>query len=340
MSEVKPFISICIPSYNRPNELYRLLKSIDEKDASLVEIVIREDNSPAREEVRRKVEGFKNESSYTIQYIENESNFGYDKNIRMTGKVANGTWVIYMGDDDVFNPGELHEYIEFLKCHPELGYVLRRYKVKWNNGDIEDHRFYKGDVFFAEGEDTIVELFRRSVSINGFTFRKECFNDYDTNRFDGTLLFQLYIQSTVCLKNKAAYCDIPFTLELEGGIPYFGSSENEKDLYTSGSNTVENSINFLKQTRILTQAFDEMYGTSVSERIINTYAKYSYGYLIEHRDDGVKVFKEYAKEIKKIGMGNSVYFYIYYYALLILGTNNCKKGVRFIKKVLGKTPRL
>ena len=71
-----------------------------------------------------------------------------------------------------------------------------------------------------------------------------------------------------------------------------------------------------------------------------SYSKYSYGYLIEHRDDGVKVYRQYAKEIKKLGLGNSIYFYIYYYALLIFGKNNCQKGIGLIKKVVGRTPRL
>lgn len=47
-----PILSICITSYNRPNELYRCLKSIDVSNISDIEVVISEDKSPKREEIR------------------------------------------------------------------------------------------------------------------------------------------------------------------------------------------------------------------------------------------------------------------------------------------------
>ena len=90
--ETKKQLSICIPSYNRPDELYRLLNSIDVSDADAIEIVIREDHSPRRNEIRSKVEEYRAKSAYDVVYIENESNYGYDKNIRSLTKSAHGKW--------------------------------------------------------------------------------------------------------------------------------------------------------------------------------------------------------------------------------------------------------
>ena len=64
-----PFLSICIPSYNRPQTLLRLLRTIDTK-AKDVQIVICEDKAPKRLEVRAAVEEFKKETSYDVKYIE------------------------------------------------------------------------------------------------------------------------------------------------------------------------------------------------------------------------------------------------------------------------------
>ena len=55
-------LSICIPSYNRPDELLRLLTSIDAKDDNNIEIVIREDCSPKREEIRNVVNTYASRS--------------------------------------------------------------------------------------------------------------------------------------------------------------------------------------------------------------------------------------------------------------------------------------
>ena len=75
------FVSICIPSYNRPEELYRLLKSIDCK-AEGVEVLVCEDKAPKRDKVRAAVERFKTETDLYVKYVENEVNCGYDRNLR------------------------------------------------------------------------------------------------------------------------------------------------------------------------------------------------------------------------------------------------------------------
>jgi glycosyltransferase involved in cell wall biosynthesis len=68
-------LSICIPSYNRTNSLINLLHSIDGPEHD-IQIVIAEDNSPSRIEIRNLVEQFKKSSSYSLVYHENEKNMG------------------------------------------------------------------------------------------------------------------------------------------------------------------------------------------------------------------------------------------------------------------------
>ncbi len=214
------YVSICIPCYNRPVEIKRLLESVDASNASEIEIVITENDSPKRKEIRQTVEEVKKNSPYQIDYYENEENFGYDKNLRGCAAKAHGKWIIFMGDDDVFIRGSLDKYIRFLKAHEDLGYVLRRYKAEYVDGKVEEYRYDNKDVFFEPSVESYVELFRRSVFISGFTFRRECFQDYDCSDYDGTLLFQLYIEALVCMKYPSAYCDIPITKSIEGGTPY------------------------------------------------------------------------------------------------------------------------
>lgn len=337
---MRPFLSICIPSYNRCFELKRLLDSIDTKYTDEIEIVVREDKSPSRLQIREMITAYQEDCKYHITYIENEDNYGYDKNIRMIAKTASGKWIIYMGDDDIFVSNSLDKYINFLKENDQLGYILRRYRANYLDGTVEEYRFANSNIFKKAGQESVVDFFRRSVFISGFTFKKELFNDYDCDEYDGTLLFQLYIQATICLEHPSAYCDIPITESIEGGIPYFGNSSAEKNLYKSGSITFSNSINFLKQVRILSESFDRKNNTNITDFVMKEYSKYSYGYLHEHRDDGIKVFIEYAAAIKKIGLGDSFYFYIYFFMLLILGRNNCRVVIRNIKNFLGHTPKL
>ena len=338
---MKPYLSICIPSYNRPAELERLLRSIDSrKHADEIEIVITEDKAPKRDAVRAAVERFREDSPYRVIYHENTDNLGYDHNIRHVAELANGTWAMFLGDDDLFLPGALDPYIDFLKSHPECGYVLRRYRTIYSDGKTEEFRYDDHDFFFEAGEDAYVELFRRSVFISGFCFRKECFTDYSCADYDGTLLFQLYIEAQICLHYPSAYCDIPITECIEGGTPYFGRSAAEQGKYTSGSNPASNSLNFMKQVRVLTDSIDAKNGIHCTQRIMDSYSKYSYGFLLSQRDTGMKVYRYYAKELKKLGFAGSGYFYLYYWMLLIFGTRGSRNIIRFLKRVNGKTPKL
>ena len=248
------YISICIPSYNRPDTLVRLLQSIDYYDENM-EIVICEDSSPARKTIRQRVAEFKENANLVINYYENDKNYGYDRNLRECIQKAEGKWIIYMGDDDVFIPGELKKYITFLHDHEDRGYVLRSYNGVHVGGEIERFQYYDTDKFFDKGYNTYVELFRKSVFISGFTFQREYSLDTLTDRFDGSLLYQLYIQAEICLNHPAAYYSTPFVqwIDQEINVPYFGSSDVEKDLYTAGKITVDNSVNFVSKYFVLTE---------------------------------------------------------------------------------------
>ncbi len=333
-------LSICIPSYNRPVELIRLLKSIDCPPDD-IEVVICEDKSPKRDEIREAVASFSESVPYPIHYFENEVNCGYDRNLRQCINHAFGTWVMFMGDDDAFVSGQLGSYIEFLKKqNPEIGYILRSYQAVLSDGKIEKFRYFDTLREFEPGEETTALLYKRSVFISGFCFRREFILGQETDRFDGTLLYQLYIQSEICMNHRAAYYDVPFTQSLDEGTPYFGSSEAEKGLYTAGTITVDNSVNFMKSYFDITQYIDEKYGSHVTGKVRIDMSKYSYPVLSIQRKRGRKEFKEYARRLRALGYDATPYFNIYYLGLLIFGEKFCDSVIRLIKKRLGRVPKL
>src|ERR1019366_30970 len=144
-------------------------------------------------------------SPYQVTYAENEKNLGYDGNLRHLIRAATGRWVVFMGDDDLFVPGALDRFAAFVGQHPEAGYVLRSYRVRHENGRLERFRYFPDSRIFPKGPDTYVRLFRRSVTLSGFTFRREFAADFLTDRFDGTLLYQIYLMAEVVLRHPAVY---------------------------------------------------------------------------------------------------------------------------------------
>lgn len=333
-------LSICIPSYNRPEEISRLLRSIDIQEYKKIEIVICEDFAPKREQVKNAINEFKKISKYDVIYIENKTNLGYDKNLRECIKSAKGKWIMYMGDDDTFIPNAMDAYLDFLEKHNELGYILRSYRALHEDGSVEEFKYYDNTCFFPSGFNTYVKLFRKSVFISGFSFRREYALENMTDRFDGSLLYQLYILAEICMKYPAAYYGVPITQMTDEGIPYFGTSESEKKLYTPGTATVDNSINFIRNFFRITEFMDKKYGIESTKYVKTDISKYAYPVLSIQRKRGRKVFIGYQHRLQRLGIANTVYYYIYYWGLLVFNEKICNGIIRGIKKFLGKTPRL
>lgn len=337
----QPLISICILSYNRPETIKRLLYSIHVSTLGVVEVVICEDKSPRRGEISRVAEEFKETTNFPVWYHENQENLGFDGNLRELARQAHGEWIVYMGDDDAFIPGALDKLIGFLIAHPDLGYVLRSYRLVYTNGSAEPFRYYSGNRFFTPGLETYLELFRKSVFVSGFTIKREFITPFLIDTFDGTLLFQLYLVAEVTLKYPSAYFDTLLTEQYERELsPFFGNSEAEKHLYTPGKVTVTNSVNFMRGFSKIAVYIDKKYHLNSNRKILNDLSKYSYPVLSIQRERGLCVFLAYVGELNKLGLNHTAYYYIYIIGLIFLGKNICDYTICFVKSVLGRTPKL
>lgn len=340
---MKPLLSICIPSYNRPEQLGKLLSTIDGDSGSL-EIVICEDRAPRRAEVRETVEGFMKTSRYKVVYKENEINLGYDGNFRRLIEVATGSFLLFLGDDDWFSPGALDRYLAFLKENPDVGYVLRAHYAMHPDGEIEAFRYHPGPRRFAPGLDTCVWLYKRTVSIGGITFKRESALKHATERFDGTLLYQCHLVLEIALHEETVYSDIPVVVAWQSfreDNANHGAASADKGRYVPGTITPDNSINFSKGFFEIAKAFDAAHGSSVTKAIREDLSKYSYPFLSIQRKRGALEFVKYAIRLaRETGLNATWYYYLYALGLLVLGERACDKIILAIKRKLGYTPRL
>lgn len=338
---MRPILTICIPSYNRPEQIGELLNSID-CDPKDIEIEICEDKSPKREQIREVVQRFKEKSPYRVNYHENEKNLGFDGNLRHLVSVSTGIFIMYMGDDDLFIPNALDKYIAFLKNNQDKKYVLRAYKVIHPDGSTENFKYLPETTSMSAGVNTVAWLFKRSVTICGFTIARDEAESVATREIDGTLLYQVYLMAEVCLKSPSVYCDIPIVQAIQSfrlDKPNFGAAESEKDRYTPGKITPDNSVNFSKAYFELTDYLERKHGIQLTNLVRKDISKYSYPFLSIQRKRGASEFLKYAKRLEReLGFGCTPYFYIYKYSLLLLGESTCDRGIVLIKKLVGHTP--
>ncbi|MFH1193058.1 MAG: glycosyltransferase family 2 protein [Candidatus Jorgensenbacteria bacterium] len=338
----KPFISICIPAYNRPDKLHALLSTIDAKNPREIEIVVSEDFSPKRSEIRDVVSRFRAKSKYKVVYRENAENLREDKNLKELVRVSSGEWIMLMGDDDELVPGALDKLIPFIRKNKDIVYVLRRYEVIHEDGSVEDFRYYIGDRTFEPGEKTYEELFRKSVFMSGFTIKRESILPYLIDEFDGRALIQIYWVAEVVQKNLSAYFDEPLARQNED-TAYIAKevlySNKNKKIIPRPVN-LSRSLDFLSGYAKIAEFMDKKYGFHSLPIIMSDLSKYSYPSLSIHRNKGVRVFLEYVRELNKLGFNASPYYYLYVVLLLLLGKRACDWGIVLIKRILSKTPQL
>jgi abequosyltransferase len=329
------FLSICIPSYNRPAELKRLLDSVDTKHIDNVQIVICEDRAPKRSEVRGVVEEFIGRTKYNIKYLENPENYGHGRNLRECILQSDGEYVMFMGDDDMFIPAEFDTFYAFVHGNSHLGYILRSYAEIDKNEKTQYFRYYDSDQFFEPGVSSYIQLFGKSVSMSGYTIKREYVKDYSIDLFDDTLLYQLYLVAEVCLNYPSAYCNIPFTYVISDGGTYFGVNEKEKGKYLVGRKVSDN-INYIVGRYKITEYIDEKYGINSTQLIKIDTSKYCFHILAESRKYGISYFRSQRKYFIASELNTTIYFYIYYYSLLLGGRDVCIAIINIIKKIRGR----
>lgn len=339
MSEL--LLSVCVPSYNRVQQIVDLLRSID-CDPMRMEVVICEDGSPQRNEIGIAVANFAGDSKYSISYFENERNFGFDGNLRRLIEHAKGKFVMFMGDDDLFVPGALERFIDFLVKHEHLKYILRSYITNHSDGRTEYFRYLPMETILPHGVATVAWLFKRSVTICGFTISRDEALRFSTSELDGTLLYQVYLMAQVCLYHDSIYCDFPIVNAVQSfreDKPMFGASDAEKSRYTPGTVSQDNSINFTKAYFEVTGYLDRQHGINLTHLVRTDLSKYSYPFLSIQRKRGIGAFLRYAKRLElEAGFGCTPYFYVYKWGLIFLGEKVCDRLIMRIKNFLGYTP--
>jgi hypothetical protein len=287
------------------------------------------------------IERFRSNTVLNLHYVENTSNLGFDANLRELIRQAKGDYVIFMGDDDYFVRDNLKTYIQFLKENQQLGYVLKTWLQRHPNGWDEPFNYFNGRKFFPAGTSTYISLFRISVFISGFTFRREFALPYLIDRFDGTLLYQIYLLAEIVLNYPSAFCEIPLTIQEthKTDAPQFGSSEKERSIYTPGEITIDNSINFLKGFFKISEYIDEKYMIQSTHVLRTLFSKYSYNVLAIQRNRKRIVFYRYVRRLaEEVGLNKTYHFYLYSYALFILGRRSCDAIIFSIKRFLKRTP--
>src|ERR1700678_2977304 len=269
MTERRPLFSICIPAYNRARFLAPLLDSIYAQSYQDFNVVICEDHSREAAEIAAVAREYAARFPGTLFYYENETNLGYDANIRNLVEKATGRYCFFMGNDDLMCPGALENVAGVLERHQDVGLVLKSYA--WFDAVPEvinqEIRYFDEERTFAAGKEAITVCFRRSGVISGYIVHRDAAYPGGTSRFDGTLYYQMHLTASVLTTMSAVSTTKVLVLCRNTEAPEFGNSDKEKGKYIPGGYTPQARLNMVGGALSIIKKLKEDTGVNVVEEV-------------------------------------------------------------------------
>ena len=190
-NKVKPLISVILPTYNRPENLKRALQSLKEQTFQYYEAIIINDGGI---DVSSIIETF-NEKNNLI-YLKHEFNKGLPAARNTAIGIAQGKYIAYLDDDDIFYPDHLKVLYDTLENSDyQIAYtdsiraVYRNINNKLNLTQKE--KFVSGDFslerLFVENYIPIICIMHRKDCLNEVGF----FDESLTSHEDWDMLLKL-----------------------------------------------------------------------------------------------------------------------------------------------------
>jgi glycosyltransferase involved in cell wall biosynthesis len=340
MLSKRPLFTLCIPAYNRTRHLPSLLDSIFAQDFEDFEILICEDLSRERPQISEVVGNYVARYPEKIVYSENEQNLGYDRNIRRLVELARGEFCFFMGNDDLLCPGALRHVAGLLAKYPRAGLVLKSYA--WFDGSPDqinqEVRYFDAETTFLPGAQSIGICFRRSGVISGYVVNRDAAQACATDRFDGTLYYQMHLTASVLADRCAVATPMVLVLCRNGEPPDFGNSSAEKGKYVPGRYTPQARLHMVGGAMSIVKYLRDSRGVDVVAMVERDYANYFYPYIKDQLDLPLKAYWSLYRSFARMGFGRYPLFHVYFIVAYLLGERRFDGLTRKVREWLGRSP--
>ena len=140
-----PLLSICVPTYNRPEEFKRMMQGLLPQLTSDVEVVVRDDSSNL--ETKLIFENLIAGNSFNHRYFKG-GKIGVDAANLFLIENASGNYIWSFSDDDEVRDGAISRILELISNYRDIQLI-------WVNFDYEKAKqpaYKREDGFFENGE--------------------------------------------------------------------------------------------------------------------------------------------------------------------------------------------
>lgn len=338
----RPFFTVCIPAYNRAHLLLPLLESIESQDFDDCEILVCEDASRERAEIAKVCEAFRLRSRVPLRLEENASNLGYDGNIRALVRNARGEFCFFMGNDDLMAPGAMRIAASALTRHAGAGFLLRGYA--WFDHE-PDHaadtvRYVAEETVLPAGRAALGMCYRRAGIISGYIVQRDPAFAAETDRFDGSLYYQLHLTAAVLARQSAVVIPDVLVYCRNSEPPEFGDAPSEQGLYTPGRYTPEARVNLVKGAMRILEGHPELDADGTRHAVLRDYARHFYPFVRDQLHLPPRAYLALCRAYARMPIGRYPSFYVNCIVSYLLGQRLTDGLLHWVRARLGRTPRL
>lgn len=175
-SKNSPRISLCIPNYNRAEDLLVVVEDCKNQTVSPFEIIIQDDKS-APDQLNIVKKGLK--LTKNMRFYTSRVNRGLAGNTNHVIKRARGDYLAIINNDDRISKYYVEEMLNAIRTYPDRNVYTTNGMALNRRGElVGDYRINRGDRLFSKG-DAIRVLWQRYffsiITISGTTFYKTSF---------------------------------------------------------------------------------------------------------------------------------------------------------------------
>lgn len=258
-TEVIPFFSIGITTYNRKDMLRQLLMSILEQEFHDYEIIVGNDYQP--EPLTQEMIGVNDNRIRIINY---EKNHGELENMNALLHASRGRYFTWQFDDDLCAPGFFQECADALARFDLPKCVLTSFSFIYGTSEKKINRLPKTDAELMTGRQCLRKYLSGALSLcslAGFfdaQYLKQIGGAKRLSTGHMALYAEYYLMIEVGMLPEVLYIKSPLTLNRIHGSS-FSSSASALELHKqAGVNLIRQSILLLKQPQLRTDFRDNL----------------------------------------------------------------------------------
>ena len=327
MNHTEPLLTIGIISYNRPNELKRTLDSIGVIPES-VRVIVSDDASPKLTLIKESISCYL--SNDKVDFICNQRNLGYDRNLFQVIEKTTTPYVLLLGDDDYLEAGGLLNILEYLsKCGKfDCGFVRfgsdRDGSIVYNR-NYETSRYVGGVDAMKSGS-----FIYHSILFSGLIFQRESVISHTEIfiRYFSSIYIQVAIFGLISLKNGCHVISGPGIIAGGDGENGFGlneaSSGDDRDL--ANRKSPDSNMVYHKRLFSVLKDISMISGFDYFRVFISEYKIRAVKHMLSTRLINRTVYLRYLKTLFSLNIPNS--------QIILIGGGICLILPKYIVKYI------